>query len=47
MSDQSTYTLFLPEIGANGNWYINGIDTGKPSKGENGVTPRIGEDGFW
>ena len=47
MSDQSTYTLFLPEIGANGNWYINGIDTGKPSKGENGVTPHIGEDGFW
>ena len=47
MSDQSTYTLFLPEIGENGNWYINGIDTGKPSKGENGVTPRIGEDGFW
>ena len=47
MSDQNTYTLFLPEIGANGNWYINGIDTGKPSKGENGVTPHIGEDGFW
>ena len=47
MSDQNTYTLFLPEIGANGNWYINGIDTGKPSKGEDGVTPHIGVDGFW
>ena len=34
MPDQSTYSLFLPEIGTNGNWYINGIDTGKPSKGE-------------
>ena len=23
----------IPEIGDNGNWYINGIDTGKPSRG--------------
>ena len=26
----------IPEIGANGNWYINGADTGKPSRGEIG-----------
>lgn len=25
-----------PEIGANGNWYINGVDTNKPSRGEQG-----------
>lgn len=25
-----------PEIGANGNWYIGGVDTGKPSRGEQG-----------
>lgn len=25
-----------PEIGENGNWWINGIDTGKPSRGEDG-----------
>lgn len=29
-------------IGDNGNWYIDGIDTGKPSQGEDGVN---GEDG--
>jgi len=23
---------YTPEIGANGNWWINGVDTGKPSK---------------
>lgn len=26
-----------PTIGANGNWYVNGEDTGKPSRGETGV----------
>lgn len=35
---------FGPEIGPNGNWYINGADTGKPSQGE---TPEIGENGNW
>ena len=45
-------------IGENGNWFINGIDTGKPSKGENGQdgengtngetpTIEIGENGNW
>lgn len=27
-----------PEIGENGNWFINGKDTGKPSKGADGVS---------
>lgn len=35
-----------PEIGENGNWYINGEDTGKPSNGNDGKTPVIGIDYF-
>ena len=27
---------YTPEIGTNGNWFINGEDTGKPSRGEKG-----------
>lgn len=27
-----------PTIGENGHWYINGVDTGKPSRGEDGVS---------
>lgn len=27
---------YTPEIGDNENWYINGVDTGKPSRGESG-----------
>ena len=27
-----------PEIGDNGNWFINGSDTGKPSKGNDGAS---------
>jgi hypothetical protein len=42
-------------IGDNGNWFIDGVDTGKPAKGadgapgENGSTPvvEIGENGNW
>ena len=30
-----------PTIGSNGNWYIGDIDTGKPSRGENGAVPDI------
>lgn len=36
-----------PHIGGNGNWYLGGIDTGKPSRGEpgkDGYTPVKGED---
>lgn len=32
-------------IGENGNWFINGTDTGKPSQGENGENGTDGEDG--
>lgn len=35
-----------PEIGENGNWYINGEDTGKPSSGNDGKTPVVGVDYF-
>ena len=42
-----------PNIGENGNWWINGVDTGVPAKGqdgedgEDGVTPHIGSNGNW
>lgn len=32
-------------IGENGNWFINGEDTGKPSQGENGENGTDGADG--
>ena len=39
-------------IGENGNWFINGVDTDKPSQGNNGTngqtpTIEIGENGNW
>lgn len=39
-------------IGENGNWFINGVDTGSPSKGDDGIdgnTPiiTIGKNGNW
>lgn len=37
-------------IGANGNWFIDGVDTGIPARGqdgENGATPVIGDNGNW
>jgi hypothetical protein len=38
----------LVSIGENGNWFINGEDTGMPSKGLDGKTPSIEIiDGFW
>lgn len=39
-----------PEFGDNGNWFIGGKDTGKPSRGpqgEAGLTPYVGENGNW
>lgn len=30
--------IVIPEIGENGNWYINGEDTGKPARGASGVS---------
>ena len=39
-----------PNIGENGNWWINGEDTGIPAQGkdgQNGATPVIGENGNW
>lgn len=35
----------IPTIGENGNWFINGIDTGKPSQGEKGEPGVAGQDG--
>ncbi|MGL5415439.1 MAG: exosporium glycoprotein BclB-related protein, partial [Clostridium sp.] len=43
-------TGYTPYIGANGNWFINGVDTGYPSRGPagaNGYTPYIGPNGNW
>jgi hypothetical protein len=43
----------VPIIGANGNWYINGVDTNIPAEGKDGkdgkdgVTPEIGSNGNW
>ena len=42
---------YTPYIGDNGNWWINGEDTGKPSRGMQGqigyqgYTPYIGDNG--
>lgn len=36
-----------PIIGSNGNWWINGVDTGLSSKGDEGHSPYIGNDGYW
>lgn len=33
-ADSGEFDGFTPEIGENGNWYINNIDTGKPSVGK-------------
>ena len=33
------------EIGSNGNWFIDGVDTGKPSRGETGATGPQGPEG--
>ena len=37
--------ISTPEIGTNGNWFINGEDTGKPSRGEQGPAGPQGEQG--
>ena len=45
-----TYTTPTVTIGDNGNWFIDGVDTGKPSRGRdgyNGLTPTIGSNGDW
>ena len=31
-------------VGGNGNWFVNGVDTGQKAQGD---SPYIGEDGFW
>lgn len=38
-------TKNAPEIGENGNWFIDGEDTGKPSRGEQGAPGQDGSDG--
>lgn len=40
----------VPIIGSNGNWMIDGVDTGVPASGndgKDGITPHIGENGNW
>ncbi|OCA02734.1 hypothetical protein AC781_08685, partial [Akkermansia glycaniphila] len=36
-----------PAIGANGRWWISGVDTGVTAEGKDGVTPHIGVNGHW
>lgn len=36
-----------PMIGENGNWWINGVDTGVKAEGVDGSTPYIGSNGNW
>ncbi len=36
-----------PYIGSNGNWWIDGIDTGVLAQGTDGLTPYIGSNGNW
>ena len=36
---------YTPYVGSNGNWFINGEDTGKPSRGERGEKGSQGERG--
>ncbi len=47
LSVRNTSTFI--EIGENGNWHIDGIDTGKSAKGEKGEAPKIaiGTNGNW
>lgn len=42
---QSGTTGSVITIGANGNWFIDGVDTGKPSRGEAGAPGADGQDG--
>lgn len=45
MNGQDGGEAATPTIGENGNWYINGEDTGKPSRGEDGAPGADGQDG--
>ena len=54
LSDGSTFTISngkagapgsVVTIGANGNWFIDGVDTGKPSQGAAGADGKPGADG--
>ena len=38
---------YTPAIGINGNWFINGVDTTKPSTGADGNTPYIQTGTWW
>ena len=39
------WTENVPYIGENGNWFVNGVDTGKPSQGAAGTNGTDGKDG--
>ena len=34
-------------VGLNGNWFVDGVDSGQKAQGENGLTPYIGMNGNW
>lgn len=42
---RTAQTASPPTIGDNGNWYLGGTDTGKPSRGADGATGATGATG--
>lgn len=44
-SEPGTGNAVIPEIGNNGNWFVNGEDTGKPSRGPQGIQGLQGPPG--
>lgn len=45
--DSKLTNAVVPEIGGNGNWVINGEDTGISAVGKDGDSPRIGSNDNW
>lgn len=45
--DAKLTNAVVPAIGENGNWEINGEDTGVAAAGKDGKAPHIGENGNW
>lgn len=37
----------IPNVGVNGNWWVNGVDTGTQAGGSNGVNPIVNAQGNW
>lgn len=44
---RNEFRIPIPYIGDNGNWWVDGVDTGVQAQGPKGDTPYIGENGNW